>query len=278
MPAPTTGTLEVRGARLYYELRGAGPSVVLVPGGSGDAALYEPLANLMAPRYTVLTYDRRGFGRSPLDAPPDDELVTANADDVVELIDRVLGGRAHVFASSAGAIIALVALTRDDQRLTTVVAHEPPLVTLLPDAATHLQFVDDVYATFTREGAERAIPQLMAGLGAGNLPGPPAGVVLPPAVVETMARVRRNMEFSLAHEVRQYPRVELDLAALQLRAARLVLAGGQESRAGFPYRPNVVIGERLGLTVVDFPGNHIGYMTKPGAFAAQLPALLDPAR
>src|SRR5436309_2368006 len=66
--APTAQTLEVPGARLYYEVRGRGPLVVLV-GAPMDAGPFGPLADLLAGDYTVLTTDPRGINRSPVDDP-----------------------------------------------------------------------------------------------------------------------------------------------------------------------------------------------------------------
>jgi pimeloyl-ACP methyl ester carboxylesterase len=69
MNPTTTGTLKVPGASLYYEVRGSGPVLLLVCGGLYDAAGYAGLARQLAGRYTVVTYDRRGNSRSPLDGP-----------------------------------------------------------------------------------------------------------------------------------------------------------------------------------------------------------------
>ena len=85
-----------------------------------------------------------------------------------------------------------------------------------------------------------------------------------------MSRVHKNFVFWFEHELRQYPRVTPDFAALKTVANRLILAGGRDGREQFPYRPNLVLAERLGLEVVDFPGDHIGYATYPVEFAAQL--------
>mgnify|MGYP001032295736 CR=1 FL=1 len=74
--APTTQTLEVPGARLYYEVRGTGPLVVLV-GAPMDAGAFGPLADLLAGDYTVLTTDPRGINRSPVDDPDQDGIVQA---------------------------------------------------------------------------------------------------------------------------------------------------------------------------------------------------------
>jgi len=58
----------VNGAELYYEIRGSGPPVVLIMGGTGDGGHFDTLADFLADEFTVVTYDRRGNGRSPV--PP----------------------------------------------------------------------------------------------------------------------------------------------------------------------------------------------------------------
>jgi pimeloyl-ACP methyl ester carboxylesterase len=57
--------LAVNGAELYYEVRGSGPPVLLIMGFTGDGGNFETLAELLADEFTVVTYDRRGNGRSP---------------------------------------------------------------------------------------------------------------------------------------------------------------------------------------------------------------------
>jgi acetyltransferase/esterase len=272
---PTGGTLARPGARLYLEVRGSGPALLLIPGGSGEATGYARLAAQLADRYTVLSYDRRGFSRSPLDGPVSDgRRLAEDVDDALALLDQATDGPAAVFGSSSGAIVALDLLVRDRQRFTRVVAHEPPLVCLLPDGAQHVAFFQGVYDTYRRDGVDAALTEFNTGLGLGELPRPPAGVQLPPYVVEMLARLARNQAFWLEHELRQYTRVMPDLAALRAASPRLVLAGGVESRGQVPYRPNTVLSERLGVPLAEFPGGHVGYLTNPEEFAARLVEVL----
>jgi pimeloyl-ACP methyl ester carboxylesterase len=56
----------VNGAELYYEVRGSGPPVLLIMGGTGDGGHFDTLADRLADEFTVVTYDRRGNGRSPI--------------------------------------------------------------------------------------------------------------------------------------------------------------------------------------------------------------------
>lgn len=105
--------LEVPGARLYYETVGDGPPLVLIPGGNGTAHIFGPIAQHLAERYTVTTYDRRGFARSELNGTQDyRRRLQTDADDALKLIERVAAGPAIVFGPSSGAIVGLQALTQ----------------------------------------------------------------------------------------------------------------------------------------------------------------------
>ncbi len=58
-----THTLDVPGARLYYERRGSGPLLLLI-GSPMDSTGFVALAGVLAGRHTVVTYDPRGIGNS----------------------------------------------------------------------------------------------------------------------------------------------------------------------------------------------------------------------
>jgi len=104
----------------------------------------------------------------------------------------------------------------------------------------------------------------------------------PPHLVEMFARMTSNQDFFLEHELRQYVRRVPDLRALQRAKDRIVLAGGHDSRdAGgrlVPYRPNEVLAARLGTTITEFPGAHLGYLTHPAEFAGLIRSALTPDR
>src|SRR5580700_9446825 len=59
----------------YCELRGSGPTVVLIPSGEGDCGNFATVADALADEFTVLTFDMPGFSRSS--SPPDFDKVTA---------------------------------------------------------------------------------------------------------------------------------------------------------------------------------------------------------
>jgi pimeloyl-ACP methyl ester carboxylesterase len=272
-----TQTLKVPGATLYYETRGSGPVLLMIAGGGTDAGVFEGVASLLAHDYTVVTSDPRGNSRSPLDGPPEDQQIEVHSDDARRLLETVTTSPAFVFGTSSGAIVALDLIARHPTVVSKVVAHEPPMLELLPDVAKWRAFHDDVYETYLREGAESAMRKWTVGVGL-DVAGPPPGVELPPHVVEAMQRMAGNMDLFLAHELLPFTRYVADLPRLSAHKERIVLAVGHDTReqpAGqLVYRPAALLAERFGTQVVDVPGDHGGYGAQPAAFAAKLREVL----
>ena len=78
---------------------------------------------------------RRGFLRSPVDGEVGPDKLGADVEDLAALIERH-GEPAVVLGSSSGAIVALELLVRRPDLVRAVVAHEPPLISLLEDRET----------------------------------------------------------------------------------------------------------------------------------------------
>ncbi|MFF0265710.1 alpha/beta fold hydrolase [Kribbella sp. NPDC004536] len=269
--------LAVPGAELYYEAAGTGPVLLLIPGGNGDAMPYAGLLRLLSDSYTVVAYNRRGFTGSPVDGPIDPATrLDADADDAVALIEHLGSGPAHVFGSSSGAIVGLHLLTRSPDQVATLISHEPPLATLLPDGDEWLALLDELYDVWRADGpavAMRRFGEQMLGV-TNDAPSDRLAALPAEQRVELMQRMSANLTFWFEYEFKTYPRYEPDLAALDKLKDRLVLAGGNDSRELFPYQPNTVLAARLGLDVVDFPGDHVGYAAHAAEFAGQLRAVL----
>lgn len=143
----TALSLKVPGARLHYELRGAGPLVVLI-GAPMDADAFAPLADLLASDHTVLTADPRGIHRSRVEDPQADSTVELRADDLSRLITHVAAGPAVVMGSSGGAVTALALAQEHPEQVEVVIAHEPPLVELLPDRDEAIARTEDYCTTY----------------------------------------------------------------------------------------------------------------------------------
>ncbi|MDK9496606.1 alpha/beta hydrolase [Streptomyces katrae] len=257
-------SLRVNGATLHYEVRGQGPLLLLIPGGTGGAAAFDGIAGELAGDYTVAAYDPRGMARSTLDDPGAEQTVAEHADDAFRVLELLSPGEpARVFGASSGAITALHLLTAHPERVERVVAHEPPVVEVLPDAAEHRAFLARVQEAFRTQGFMPAMALFAAGLTGGAK----AEIKLPPArAAQTMA----DLPYFLGRIVPAFMSYAPDLHRLESSSDRLVLAGGEDSRGELPYRPAAFLAERLGTEFLHFPGGHIGTTTHPVEFAEVL--------
>lgn len=95
---------ETNGERLYYEIHGEGPRLVLIRGLSRSMRFWEPLLPHLAGHFTLLVYDHRGIGRSPIENGKFD--VKDMADDLAGLMRATDFGPAHVFGLSLGGMVA----------------------------------------------------------------------------------------------------------------------------------------------------------------------------
>jgi len=281
MTEPKTQTLELPGATLTYDVREAESDstepVLLMIGSPMDASGFRTLAGLFRDR-TVVTYDPRGVGRSPradgvTAATPDE-----HAEDLHRLISELDAGAVDIFASSGGAVNALALVTRHGEGVHTLVAHEPPLATVLPDREVALAVTEDIHETYGRDGLGPAMAKFIAFT---SIRGPippdfpnhasnPADVGLP-----TEDDGSRDHPLLGSHMV-YVPGYEPDFDSLRGASTRIVVAGGAESEGTFPYRAALAVAERLGTEAVIFPSHHAGFGQQgdPGAFAATLRRVL----
>jgi pimeloyl-ACP methyl ester carboxylesterase len=122
-PAPQSGFTEVDGGRLYYEVAGSGPPVVLLHAFTLDTRMWDDQFEVLAREFRVIRYDARGFGRSSLPTPGQPYSPVA---DLLALTQKLDAHKPHLVGVSMGARFAL------------------DLVVSEPDAARSLVFIDGV--------------------------------------------------------------------------------------------------------------------------------------
>ena len=112
------------GTTIAYDQIGNGPTVILVDGALGSRAdgFMVPLATLLAPHFTVITYDRRGRGEST-DTQP--FALEREIEDIEALINEA-GGEACLYGISSGAALALEAMIKLGDKVKELALYEPP--------------------------------------------------------------------------------------------------------------------------------------------------------
>src|SRR6187200_2618527 len=118
---------------LYYEARGDGPPLLLIMGASGCGGVFRRFAELLADEFTVVSYDRRGNGRSPRPAHWNATAPEEQADDAAALLAGLGLAPAAIFGTSSAGIFALAAVIRWPESVRGAVLHEPALFALFDD-------------------------------------------------------------------------------------------------------------------------------------------------
>jgi pimeloyl-ACP methyl ester carboxylesterase len=159
----------------------------------------------------------------------------------------------------------------------TLVAHEPPVSELLPDAARYHALNEQVGETYRTEGTFAALQIFTKGVGFGN-GGPPARSDETPQDAAAGARMGANLELFAGRLISIIGNYKPDLAALQRSSTRIVVGVGDESTpAQMVYQTAHALAERLGGHPAQFPGAHGGFGSHPDSFAARLRELLAAA-
>jgi pimeloyl-ACP methyl ester carboxylesterase len=271
-----TNKLKVRGATIYYEVTGSGPVLLCISGGPTDAGAFADLEERLSDRYTVVAYDQRGHSRSPLDGAPEDIPVSVHADDAAALIRAVTDEPAYVFGSSGGGTIGLELVTRHPELVRTFVAHEAPVMELLPDASRWRGIFTDIYETYKTEGVFPAMGKFGAVVEEG---GPRYSEEMAqrepsPAEQEMGERMGANFELFIAHEILPIGGYVPDIETLKSVSTRVVSVAGETSGEQGACRAAKALAERLGIDVTYMPGSHGGWGSDPQVFADRLDEIL----
>jgi pimeloyl-ACP methyl ester carboxylesterase len=285
-PTISTHTLDEPGATITYDVRGTlgAGTPLLIFGSPMGADGFATLAGHFPDR-PVVTYDPRGVGRSTRtdgsgELTPDD-----HAGDLARIVEAI-GGPVDVLASSGGAVNALAWVARRGEQVRTLVAHEPPLATILPDRDALTAAIEEMRQTYQRDGLGAGMATFIVLVGLdGVMPDGYRTPTVDPAQfgLPTEDDGSRNDPL-LAQNVRTITGYQPDVEALRASPTRIVLARGAASGQTMAARGADAMAALLGQQAASFPGNHGGFMGdeygmpgEPGAFAARLREVLGGA-
>jgi pimeloyl-ACP methyl ester carboxylesterase len=285
----TMQMLETAEADIAYDVHGPVPTAdgrlpLFMIAQPMDASGFGTLASHFPDR-TVVTYDPRGLGRSRRRDGRVDQSPTVQADDVHALIEALGAGPVEMFASSGGAVTALALVAAYPDDVITLVAHEPPLIPVLPDAAAAERARAGVRDAYEAKGWGAGMAAFMAmtswrGEFSDDYFAEPAA---DPAAFGMPSEDDGSRDDPLLSDrswaISGY---RPDVDALAGAPTRIVIAVGEESEGTFTGRTAVATAELLGQQATVFPSHHggflggeFGYAGEPEAFARKLRDVLD---
>ena len=285
----TMHMLESTEVDIAYDVHGALPTPdgrppLFMIGQPMDASGFATLASHFPDR-TVVTYDPRGLGRSTRKDGRVDHTPDVQAGDVHAVIEALGVGPVEMFASSGGAVTAFALVAAYPHDVTILVAHEPPLLRVLPDAAAAERVRAGVRDAYEANGSGAGMAAFIAMTSwPGEFtddyfaqPAPdPARFGLP--TIDDGSRDDPLLS-DRSWAISSY---RPDVAALATAPTRIVIAVGEESSGTFTGRTAVATAELLGQQPTVFPSHHggflggeFGYAGQPEAFARELRDVLD---
>ncbi|MET7706449.1 alpha/beta hydrolase [Micromonospora sp. NPDC005413] len=282
-------TLAVTGVDLVYDVRGplppsGGHPALLMIGQPMTAEGFEALAPHFTDR-TVVTYDPRGLGRSIRTDGRADHTPQRQAADLHLLIEALGAGPVDVFASSGGAVTALELVATHPDDVVTLVAHEPPINAVLPDATAAERAQAAFYEAYQAKGTGAGMAAFIAMTSwQGEFTDAYFAQPAPdPAMFGLSTDDDGNRDDPLLSKsswaITDY---RPDASALTAATTRIVIAVGEESAGTYTARTTLGTAALLGQEAVVFPSHHggflggqFGYAGKPEEFAARLRDVLD---
>jgi pimeloyl-ACP methyl ester carboxylesterase len=284
-----THTLDTADVDIVYDVRGPLPTAdgrppLLMIGQPMDAGGFATLASHLPDR-TVVTYDPRGISRSTRKDGRVDNAPGMQAEDVHAVIEALGAGPVEMFASSGGAVTALALVAAHPGDVITLVAHEPPLIPVLPDAEAAARAQAGIRDAYQARGSGAGMATFIAMTSwQGEFTDeyfaqPPPD----PAAFGMSTEDDGSRDDPLLSDrswaVTSY---RPDVDALAAAPTRIVIAVGEESLNTFTGRSAVATAELLGQQATVFPSHHggfmggeYGYAGKPEAFAQTLRDVLD---
>jgi 3-oxoadipate enol-lactonase len=146
---------------IFYEVRGAGPDVVMVHPYPSDHRYWLPIAEHLESRFRLVLPDLRGLGQSGVGEGP--ATMAKLADDVLRLCDALKIGRAVFVGCSVGGYALFELWRRSRERAKALVLMDTKASLDTDEArAARLKNAEDILQKGPEWAIEQMLPRLLA--------------------------------------------------------------------------------------------------------------------
>ncbi|AZN41699.1 alpha/beta hydrolase [Paenibacillus albus] len=271
-----TGVIHTEGDDLFYKITGDGLPLIMIPGGGGDGDSFLPLADELAGKFKVITYDRRANARSTANQPGNFSI-TQHSRDVLAVLNAVGEESAYVLGNSSGGVIAMELVKNFPDAVRMAIIHEPPLANFADDPARWLKFFDDCYQVAVSKGSAKAATKFGMGvMGRKTIapllsdirlklyllrePKQPGVAPMPQSLAD---------DIFIKQELIQVTSYIPDLEALRTYKDKLIFAAGDWTVKHKVWFAEVAqkLAHETDSTFVTLPGAHVSFMDKARKWA-----------
>ncbi len=250
------------GRSLFCRVDGEGDPLLLIHGACVDSTYFREAAALLSTRYRVVTYDRRGYGRSD---DFEDHSIRAQAEDAAELI-RTIGRPCHVVAHSGGTVIARELLRTDPEPVRTLLLYEPVDAACEHGDPALTARIKKIRTLITEQKYNRAATEFLPLLGETT---PGAGALS----AEELERMSRNTRCFMKYEF--LPFFSYTAPVSEHGKCSIYIGLGERSNGTFRRSMGEHLARRLDADIIGFPGGHNGPAEFPNDFARILMDVLS---
>jgi len=273
--------IKTEGDELFYEIRGKGQPIILIPPAGGDGWHYAKIAEILADEYKVITFDRRANARSTINNPQNFEM-SQQSRDVIAVLRAAGETSAFVFGNSSGAAIALDVAKTQPQAVRAVIAHEPPTARVHPQSKKWQSFFAHVYAMSFRYGSSMAALRFFFGI---QVP----ALKMVKATAGPNAHQKQSKDpyidpktatdFLVRQELLPVTNYLPDTARIKQNKVEVIMGVSEYARAKKTWLAEItrILAKQLDCKLVTFPGHHGSFLDMSEEFAAVLRSVLKEA-
>ena len=255
--------------RLESDVSGSGEPLLLIHGIIGDRTFFKGFAESLRDSFSVISYDRRGYGDSP--APEDgDYSVAAQAEDAFRVLSEHTKAPAWIFGNSAGSLIALELYLRHPDRVKGIFLLEPMLAFDAESKAARREWNEELNSYVREKRLKKALPALSRVIGTSDSSGIKS--------MEEMKRIFSNLSCFMLGELNEVQSYDPDPESLKNPAVPAAIILTEQGRHRLFGRCAEKGAEALGWPVEIFPGSHHAVRENPSLCAELFRRLTDAGR
>ena len=246
------------GMKLHCQMFGAGMPILMIHGSASEGSFFTDTAQHLARDYLVITYDRRGSGRSEGSAEGIYD-VPSQADDAADILQN-LGRPAVVVSHSAGGCVAMELAVRCPQLVEKLIMMEPVITDCFPPDHPGVQQIRGSVDLMRDNQTSQATAQLRRGSDPEDL-----GMVRKKRTKEQKEQAAKNTSHFMQNEFIHFSTYETDYE--RLRKVPVVLGLTDYDAKSFFGEVARKLSELLACSIVVFPGRHNCPQDLPREFA-----------